>query len=110
MTTQLFKSNIPNDILFDFLEAIYLFKSENFYTISNTSFKKATFLNLIDNFCKTIKKYYHNSKHHYLTRNITYNRLITIIRQICKHNKIPITSNIKYDKSKYSIQYYIFFK
>ena len=109
MTTQLFKSNIPNNILFDFLDSIYLFKNENFYTISNVSFKKAMFLNLIDNFCKTIKKYYYNSKQHYLTRNITYNRLITIIRQICKHNKIPITSNIKYDKSKYSIQYYIFF-
>ena len=39
MTTQLFKSNIPNNILFDFLDSIYLFKNENFYTISNASFK-----------------------------------------------------------------------
>ena len=109
MTNQIFKSNIPNNILFDFLEQIYLFKNDNYYTISSTSFKKASFLNLIESFCKNIKNYYHISKHHYITREINYNRLMTIIRQICKYNKIPITSNIKYDKSKYSIQYYIFF-
>ena len=109
MTNQIFKSNVPNSILYDFLDKIYLFKSDTYYTISSVSFKKASFLNIIDEFCKNIKNNYHISKHHYINREMNYNRLITVIRQICKHNKIPITSNIKYDKSKYSIQYYIFF-
>ncbi len=109
MTNQIFKSPIPDNILYDFIEKICLFKNKNFYTLSPVSFKKASFLNLLDDFCNSIKIYYYTSKQHYINRELNYSKLITIIRQICKHKKIPITSNIKYDKSKYSIYYYIFF-
>ena len=109
MTNQIFKSPIPDNILYDFIEKICLFKNKNFYTLSPVSFKKASFLNLLDDFCNSIKTYYYTSKQHYINRELNYSKLITIIRQICKHKKIPITSNIKYDKSKYSIYYYIFF-
>lgn len=109
MTNQIFKSNVPNSILYDFLDKIYLFKCDTYYTISPVSFKKACFLNIIDEFCDKIKNHYHISKNHYINREMNYNRLITVIRQICKYNKIPITSNVKYDKSKYSMQYYIVF-
>ena len=39
---------------------------------------------------------------------MTYKNLITIIRQICKYNNIPFTSDIKYSKSKYEITYFIY--
>ena len=55
MTTQLFKSNIPNNILFDFLDSIYLFKMVPLHYIKCFLLKKPCFLNLIDNFVKTIK-------------------------------------------------------
>jgi len=30
------------------------------------------------------------------------------LRQICKYNHLPFTSKIKYDKSNYEINYYIY--
>jgi hypothetical protein len=39
---------------------------------------------------------------------LTYNSFITVIRQICKYNKIQYKNEIKYDKSSYDIYYYIF--
>ena len=38
---------------------------------------------------------------------MSYNNLMTIIRQLCKINNIKYYSKIKYDKNKYSIIYYI---
>ena len=109
MSNQIFKTSISNSILYDFIEKIFVFKTHNFYTINPSSFKKAQFLKLIESFCENIKPYYHISKQYYVTRPLNYTKLMTIIRQICKKNKIPITSHVKYDKSKYSIHYYIFF-
>ena len=43
------------------------------------------------------------------TPQLNYSKFMTIIRQICKKNKIAITSQIKYDKSKYCIHYFIYF-
>ena len=36
---------------------------------------------------------------------MTYNNLITILRQIAKSHKIEYKSNIKYSKSNYNIEY-----
>jgi hypothetical protein len=40
---------------------------------------------------------------------MTYNFFVTILRQFCNYKKIPYTSEIKYDKSKYKIVYTINF-
>ena len=109
MTNQIFKTFVPINILYDFIEKIYVFNTESHFVINTSSFKKATFLNIIENFCENIKPFYHISKQYYVTRELSYNKLMTIIRQICKINNIPIISQIKYDKSKYSIQYYVYF-
>ena len=55
------------------------------------------------------KPYYHLSKRKYLEKKVTYNSFTTVLRQICNYNKIIYTSQIKYDKSKYEIVYYIYF-
>jgi hypothetical protein len=107
MSSQLFKKPIPNQLIIDLLDSIAV-KSEKCYVLNNNSFKKGLFNNVINKFIDECKSYYYLSKHKYLERKITYSSFITIIRQICKYNKITYTSQIKYDRSTYDIVYYIF--
>ena len=108
MTSQIFKNNIPNELLINLLDGIAI-KSENCYVLNNNAYKKGIFNNLIEDFIKHCVPYYHLSKRKYLERKLTYNSFVTIIRQICNFNKITYTSQIKYDKSTYDIMYYIYF-
>ena len=73
------------------------------------AFRKMLFYNYHAEFCETIKNYYHLSKQFYLERKMTYNSFTTILRQICKNNNIMFTSQIKYNESKYNIDYLIYF-
>ena len=107
MPSQIFKNDIPNDILFELVNKIAV-KCNNCFVINNISFKKGIFTNDIINFIETCKSYYHLSKRKYLEKKLTYNSFITVIRQICNNNKITYTSQIKYNKSNYEIVYYIY--
>lgn len=107
MSTQIFKKKIPNDMLFTLLDSICL-KNEKHYTFNNDAYKKGIFNHSISNFINLCIPYYHTSKQKYLERKQTYRSFVTIIRQICKYNKIVYTSEIKYDKSNYDIFYYIY--
>lgn len=106
--TQIFKKQIPIKILFNLLEDICM-KNDKCYILTPESYKKAVFNNLIEKFIESCKPYYHKSKILYIERKIDYNSFITIIRQICKYNRIMYTSEIKYNKSKYDIIYFIYF-
>ena len=106
--SQIFKAAVPNEIIKDLLVKIVVGDNNKYYLIDNSAFKKAQFIDCLGDFIETIKPYYHISKRFYLTRKLNYSRFVTIIRQICKHNEIPFTSHIKYDKSTYSINYYIY--
>jgi len=107
MSSQLFKKNIPNEKLFQLLDSICL-KNEKHYILNVDSFKKGVFKELIQQFLNNSTEYYHLSKRKYLEKKLTYNSFVTVIRQICNFNKITYTSQIKYDKSTYSIVYYIY--
>jgi hypothetical protein len=107
MSTQIFKNQIPNNILFDLLNKICL-KNEKHYTFNIESFKKGVYSKEIQNFLITCVLYYHLSKRKYLEKKLTYNSFVTVLRQICNFNKITYTSQIKYDKSRYDILYYIY--
>jgi hypothetical protein len=48
------------------------------------------------------------SKRKYLEKKLSFNTFTTILRQICNFNKIKYISQIKYDKSSYGIEYYIY--
>lgn len=109
MSVQIFKDNIPSEVLIGLLECICVFKGENYYVINNSSFKKAQFKNLLGDFIKTIEPYYHASKLFYLQREMTYTNFLTIIRQVCNSACLNYKSNIKYVNSKYEINYYIYF-
>jgi len=108
MSIQIFKKNIPNELVFNLLDSICL-KNDKHYTFNIESFKKGVFKETISKFIEYCKPYYHLSKRKYLERKLTYNSFTTILRQICNFNKIKYTSEIKYDKSSYDIVYYIYY-
>jgi hypothetical protein len=108
MSAQIFKKNVPTQLIFDLLNNVCV-KNEKCYIFNNNSFKKGTFNQLIEKFFEEIKPFYHISKQKYLERKLTYNVFTTILRQICNYNKITYTSQIRYDKSTYDIVYYIYF-
>jgi hypothetical protein len=106
MNTQIFKKRVPIGLLFSLLDLICE-KDDKTYTLTFESFKKGVFHNFISSFLKNCSEYYHVSKRIYVERKTTYNTFLTVVRQICNHNSVPYTSQIKYDKSNYSIIYNI---
>jgi hypothetical protein len=109
MSSQIFKTPIPKDMLFNLLESIAV-KTEKYYIFDNNSFKKGLFHNLLQEFLEECKPHYHISKRKYVEKNISYNTFVTVVRQICNFNDIQYTSQIKYDKSNYDIIYNIYFE
>ena len=108
MSNQIFKKNVPNELLFTLLDSICA-KNDKYYILNNEAFKRGVFQESIQKFLIDCNPYYHISKKKYLERKMTYNTYTTILRQICNYNKITYTSQIKYDKSNYDIIYYIYF-
>jgi hypothetical protein len=108
MTKQIFKNGVPNEIIFSLLEKICL-KTDKYYLIDMNAYRKLLFYKLDEELCSSLKQYYHLSKQFYLERKMTYNSFTTIIRQICKHNNIMFTSQIKYNESKYNIDYLVYY-
>ena len=108
MSSQIFKNSVPINILFQLLDKISI-KNDTHYVFNIIAFKKGVYTNEIALFFEQCKPYYHLSKRNYLEKKITYNSFTTVLRQICKNNNIKYTSQIKYDKSKYNIIYYIYF-
>ena len=107
MSSQIFKSQVPNELLFDFLNKTTS-KTDKRYIFNKNSYKKALLDNFIIDFFNNCKEYYYDSKQKYLDKKLTYNVFTTVLRQICNYNKIIYTSQIKYSKSKYDIEYYIY--
>jgi len=108
MSLQIFKEKIPSDILFGLLEELCV-KNEKYYIFNNISYKKGVFTEKINDFLNACKSYYFTSKQKYLDRKMTYNNFMTVVRQICNSNNIVYTSKIKYNKSLYEIEYYIYY-
>ena len=108
MLKQLFKTNVPIEILMDLLEKVCM-KTDKYYLVDHNAFRKMLFYNHHDDFFAKLSPYYFTSKQFYLTRKCTYNSFTNIVRQICKSNNVMFTSQMKYNESKYSIIYMIYF-
>jgi len=108
MLHQLFRRQVPIQILIDLLDKICL-KTDKYYLIDANSFKVLLYNNYHENFCKTMLEYYHSSKSYYVSREFTYKSFISIIRQICKSNNIMYRSEMKYERSQYNIDYFVYF-
>ena len=106
MNSQIFKQQIPNEIIIDLLNNISI-KNDNYFVVNNSVYKKGIYNNSINLFLEKCKPYYYLSKRFYLERKMTYNHFITILRQICKFNNILYKTEVKYDKSTYDIIYHI---
>ena len=107
MSSQIFKKQIPSIMLYELLEKIAT-KTEKRYIFNRNSYKKGILDNTITDFLIQCKEYYYSSKQKYLEKKLTYNSFVTVLRQICNFNKITYTSQIKYCKSEYDIEYYIY--
>jgi len=92
----------------ELLEKVCL-KTDKYYLIDNNTFRKIVFHKYDKEFLETIEPCYQESKQFYVTRKFSYNSFVNIVRQICKSNDIMFTSKIKYNESKYNIDYFIFF-
>ena len=108
MSSQIFKNPVPTNLFFELLDKICL-KNEKHFTFNSDSFKKGIYTEEIQKFINACIPYYFISKRKYLERKLTHNTFTTILRQICKFNKIKYISEIKYDKSAYDIVYHIYY-
>ena len=108
MLKQIFRKNVPIEMLFQLLEQICQ-KNDKYYFIDNNAYKKMLYSQLHETFFHGLSEYYHLSKQFYINRDLTYNSFTTVVRQICKSNNIMFTSQIKYNHSKYNIDYFIYF-
>ena len=106
MSKQIFKKIVPVDILYQFLDKICE-STPNSYILNINSYKKMLYYDYHVDFLKELVPYYHISKQFYLEREITYNSMTTILRQICKSHQLKIESKMKYVDSNYIIEYTI---
>lgn len=104
MKTQIFKTIIPSEILWDFLKD-NAEKSDDNFMFNKSLYKKTLFRNTLVPFLNKVEPYYHNSKKQYITRKIDYTKFITILRQICKVCNINYIKSMEYNKSTYEIVY-----
>lgn len=105
--SQLFKTQVPNNTLFDLLDKICQ-KTDKHYYLDQNAFRKMLFHGYEKSFLDDIKNYYYSSKQFYITRALSYKSFTNVIRQICKHNNILFNSSIRYNDSKYSINFFIY--
>ena len=105
MKNQIIKKYV--DFFNDFIKDNFILEND-YYIFNNIVFKKLEYENKVQDFLEKLKDYYFKNKHYYLERNpIKYNQFNTIIRQLCKNNDILFNTKIKYQSSKYTIEYYI---
>jgi len=109
MSNQIFKYQVPNELLFNLLDVICL-KTDNYYLVDMNAYRRMLFHNYEEEFRNQIKEYYYVGKQFYIKREMTYKSFTNIIRQICKVNNILFTSQMKYNESKYNIDYLIYYK
>jgi len=108
MVGQIFKEPIPTEWLFTLLEKMCL-KTDKYYQIDMNAYRKMVFHNYHTDFFDLIKDFYFLGKQFYVSRPITYKSFTNIVRQICKHNSILYTSQMKYNESKYNIDFFIYY-
>lgn len=108
MSKQIFRKPVPSSLLFELLDQICL-KTDKYYLIDPNSYRKFIYNNLHNKLADDLVEYYHVSKQFYVQRKMTYNSFTNVVRQVCKSANIMFTSQIKYNESKYSIDYLIYF-
>ena len=106
MKSQIIKEYVP--FFIDFLTQNA--KTESNYVLFNEElFRKCQYVGSHTEFLEQLRPYYHKSKQFYLDRdNMSYSQFITILRQISNATDVKYVSKVKYNQSKYSIEYYFY--
>ena len=109
MSLNILKSKIPIQSLFDLLEKNCFNKTDKYYIVDLSVYKKLVLNNELVPYYESIKEHYKKSKQHYVTRPQKYTYFLTVLRHICNCNEVKYTSSISYDHSKHQIKYYIYY-
>lgn len=107
MCDQVFKRDIPINLLFGLLEQICL-KTEKYYLMDQNAYKKLIFHELFPDFKEELRGYYYISKRFYIDRELTYRAFSNIVRQVSKFLNIRFESEVKYHQSQYYMNYLIY--
>lgn len=107
MTSQIFKTLVPPSKLLDFLSRVCT-EEDGALKMTGEAYKRALFHNHLTPFLEDLVEHYHASKQFYVTRKMTYPRCITVVRQLCKHMRIPFSSRVVYLGASYDIVYFIY--
>ena len=106
--SNIFISDISSIILYNLLDNIPIVnQTDSNYRIDPEIFRQLQYNNHIDHFYTQIKSFYRCNKRFYIDREITYRNFLTILRHICRHLDISYNKQIIYNKSKYTIHYFI---
>lgn len=103
----IFRKHIPIETLYHILDRICV-KTDKYYLIDFNAFRLLQFHELYPDFSKNIIEAYKPSKQYFVTRTLTYNSFITIVRHICRVNHVHFDTKFNYQHSQYNIDYYIY--
>ena len=108
--SQLFKTKISISTLLEFLEKINCQKTEHYYIVDITAYKRSVYIEALKPFLHELREFYYASKYNYIDpENINQNKFNTIVRQICKYTNTHYEKKLRHDQSKYSVVYRIYF-
>lgn len=106
MRSSLFKSKVPRSLLIGLLRDIGR-RERNGYVVYDELVKRKGREASIGAFLCAAITYYYPSKWHYVRRVENTKTLMAVIRQICKHQNIPVSSRTMYQHGSYTIHYKI---
>jgi len=102
--TNFFTEPISNNIIVELLKKNCV-KVHNYYVFDTISYRKGEFNNSIVEFVNHCRPFYKSKYQFYLDRKMNSKSFLTILRQICNHNGIVFTNEIKYSNSSYETIY-----
>jgi hypothetical protein len=106
MRSSLFRSKVPRTVLITLLRDIGR-RERNGYAVYDELLRRKGRESSICAFLCAAVTYYYPSKWHYVRRVKDAKSLMAVIRQICKHQGIPISSRTVYQHGCYTIHYKI---
>jgi hypothetical protein len=90
-------------------------ETEECFTLDVNAFKRGIFLGIIEPFMQMLATSYYSKRYaFYAERSMktpsAFMHFVQVIKHVCKHNDILITSALKYEQSQSNKIYYIRFK
>jgi hypothetical protein len=104
----MFHSIIDSNILFELLDLVCVKRAE-YYIFGIYAYRSLQYRNIYPEFAKKIVNCYRPHYRSFVTRPLTYQSIVTIIRHICKMHNIRLEAKTEY-KPVYNTDYYIYYQ